>query len=292
MTDNGRGYEQFVGLLHQALLNAETLTEQRNIEVQRNKKILYSCGVWREFDIYWEYELAGITYKTVIECKDYSSKITLEKLDALIGKVRDIPDLKAVFATKKGYQSGAISKAEHNKIDLLVVREQNDSDWQDVDGTPFIKEIHSNVTILMPAKITDFRPLLDAAWAKDEMGMDVGLELSMTGLNNEIFIENDDNRDRYSLHQLEGKLDPIGSGEYGEFKKEERFSSGWISGPEFRYKIKGYDVTYSLSEPHTEKMVIDFSKELVGVIEYLQKGTKKSIFRNGIVKEKLLSGNR
>ncbi|MEO9523581.1 MULTISPECIES: restriction endonuclease [Marinobacter] len=292
MANNGREYEQFVGLLHQALLNAETLTEQRNIEVQRNKKILDSCGVWREFDIYWEYELAGITYKTVIECKDYNSKITLEKLDALIGKVRDIPDLKAVFATKKGYQSGAISKAEHNKIDLLVVREQNDSDWQDVDGTPFIKEVHSNVTIRMPANITNFRPLLDAAWAKDEMGIDVGSEFSMSGLNNEIFIENDDNGDSYSLHQLAGKLAPIGSSEHGEFKKEERFSSAWISGPDFRYKIKGYDVTYSLSEPHVEKIVIDFSKELVGVIEYLQKGTKKSIFRNGIIKEKLLSGNR
>ncbi len=166
MNNDGKDYEQFVALLHQALLNAENITQQKNIKVELNKKIVDSHGVEREFDIYWEYELAGITYKTVIECKDYNSRIPLEKIDALIGKIRDISDLRAVFATKKGYQSGAKTKAEHNRIDLLVVREQDDSDWQNVDGTPFIKEIHVNMIIRMPAHITDFQPLLDAKWAK------------------------------------------------------------------------------------------------------------------------------
>ena len=88
MSNDGKQYEQFVALLHQALLDAENFTTQKNIEVQRNKKIVDSCGVEREFDLYWEYELAGITYKTVIECKDYSSRISLRKIDALIGKIR------------------------------------------------------------------------------------------------------------------------------------------------------------------------------------------------------------
>lgn len=292
MNNDGKAYEEFVGLLHQALLNTETITAQKNIEVQRNKKIVDSCGNEREFDIYWEYELAGITYKTVIECKDYNSHISLEKIDALIGKIRDIPDLRAVFATKKGYQSGAQSKAEHNKIDLLVVREQNDSDWRDVDGMPFIREIHINMTIQMPARITDFQPLFDADWAKENLGLDEGTKVTMSGLNNEIFIENEDVDERYSLLELAGRLTPLDGKGYGEFNKEERFLSGWISGPEFRYKIKGYNATYILSQPYTEPMVIDFSKELVGVIEYLQKGTKKSIFRNGVIKENLIPQKR
>ncbi len=288
LNNDGKAYEEFVGLLHHALLKAEAITEQKNIEIQRNKKIVDSCGNEREFDIYWEYELAGITYKTVIECKDYNSHISLEKIDALIGKIRDIPDLRAVFATRKGYQSGARSKAEHNKIDLLIVREQNDSDWQDIDGSPFIKEIHINMIIQMPAHIAGFQPLMDIDWAKENTSLNIGTQISISEPDNEIFIENEDAGDRYSLYELAGRLAPLDGKEYGEFKKEERFELGWISGPDFRYRIKGYNVSYVLSQPFTQPMVIDFSKELVGVIEYLQKGTKKSIFRNGIIKEKLL----
>lgn len=290
MSNDGKGYEQFVALLQQALLNAESITLQKNIEVQLNKKIIDSCGVEREFDLYWEYELAGITYKTVIECKDYDSRIPLEKIDALIGKIGDIPDLKAVFATKKGYQSGAKTKAEHNKIDLLIVREQNASDWQDVDGTPLIKTIHINMIIQIPARITDFQPLIDGDWAKENLGLDA--TVSMSGLNNEIFVEIEDTGEKYSLYDLQERLSPPEGSTYGAFNKAERFKRGWIVGPDTKYKINGYNVSYTLSQPHEEPMVIDFSKELVGVIEYLQKGTKKSVFKKGIIKDNLLPTER
>ena len=94
---------------------------KRNIVVERRKKIIDRSGNTREFDLYWEYELAGVTYKTVIECKDYATPISLEKIDALIGKIHDIPDLKPVFATKTGYQKGAKNKAESNGIELSLL---------------------------------------------------------------------------------------------------------------------------------------------------------------------------
>lgn len=287
MSNNGKDYEQFVALLQQALLDAESITQQKNISVQLNKKIFDNCGVEREFDLYWEYELAGITYKTVIECKDYDSRIPLEKIDALIGKIRDIPDLKAVFATKKGYQSGAKAKAEHNKIDLLIVREQNASDWQDIDGTPFIKAIHINMKIEMPSLISDFQPLIDGDWATENLSPQAVSD-GISGLNNEIFVEVEDTGQRYSLHELQGLLSAPEGETYGLFKKEERFDHGWIVGPGTRLKIKGYNVFYTVSQPHEELMVIDFSKELIGIVEYLQKGKKKSIFKKGIVIDNLL----
>jgi len=111
MANNGKDYEFFVAKLQQALLNADAYASQKNIQVEVNKKIVDNCGIERQFDIYWEYELGGLLYKTVIECKDYASTITVEKIDALIGKVKDLPDLKAVFATKMGYQSGAQKKS-------------------------------------------------------------------------------------------------------------------------------------------------------------------------------------
>ena len=266
--------------------------KHQNIEIQRNKKILDSNGIKREFDLYWEYELAGITYKTIIECKDYNSTISVEKIDSLIGKIRDIPDLKPVFATKKGYQSGAREKAENNKVDLLIVREQNDSDWYDVDGTPFIKEIHINMVFRIPATITDFQPLIDADWAEENIGKYFESGLSISGMNNEIFVEITDSGEKYSIHQLASDLAPLKKDEYGAFKKEVRCNEGWINGPSFKYKIKGYNISYTLSKPFESPMIIDFSKELVGVIEYLQKGTKKSIFKDGVVKQNDLPKKR
>ncbi|EHH0795760.1 restriction endonuclease, partial [Vibrio vulnificus] len=100
MSNSGREYEEFVASLQKALFESEQWTKLRNIQIEQNKKIEDNFGISREFDLYWEYELAGITYKTVIECKDYASKVSIEKIDALLGKIRDIPDLKPIFATK------------------------------------------------------------------------------------------------------------------------------------------------------------------------------------------------
>jgi hypothetical protein len=284
MANNGKEYELFVANLQQALLNAENITLQKNIKVEINKIIIDNCGIERQFDIYWEYELGGLTYKTVIECKDYNSNISIEKIDALIGKLTDIPDLKAVFATKMGYQSGAKIKADQNRIDLLVVREQNDSDWTDGDGTPFIKKICINFNWRMPAHIHRFEPMLDGEWIKENTEIDTSQPLSMTGLENEIFVDNIDSGEKYSLHDLLSKLSPLDGKEYGVFEKVENFNNAFICHKDIKLKIASYKVEYSLSKPITSPIEIDFSKELIGVVEYLQKGTKKSIFKNGIIR--------
>jgi len=284
MVNNGKEYELFVAKIQQALLNAENITTQKNIKVEVDKKIADNCGIKRQFDIYWEYELGGLTYKTVIECKNYNSNVSVEKIDALIGKTRDIPDLKAVFATKKGYQSGAKTKAEQNKIDLLIVREQNDSDWTDPDGTPLIKKICINIHLCMPAHIYKFEPALDGEWIKSNTDIDTSQPLSLSGLNNEIFIDDIDRGERYSLHELASKLAPLDGKEYGIFEKIEKFENAFIYHQDVKLKIAAYKIEYSIAKPIEEPMEIDFSKELIGVVEYLQKGAKKSIFKDGIIR--------
>jgi len=285
VANTGKDYELFVAKLQQALLNAENITKQKNISVEVNKKILDNCGCERQFDVYWEYELGGITYKTVIECKDYNSRVSVEKIDALIGKIRDLPDIRAVFATKMGYQEGAKKKAERNKIDLLIVREQNDSDWIDSDGTPFIKKICVDMHLCMPAHIHKFEPRLDGEWIKENTEIDASQPLSMAGLNNEIFIDDIGGEQKYSLHELAARLAPMDGKEYGVFEKEVKFGNAFIYHRDVRLKILSYKVEYSVSRPIHQPFEIDFSKELKGVIEYLQKGRKISIFRDGIIKE-------
>lgn len=282
---DGKDYERFVQSLQQALLDSEYLTNKKNINVQINKKIEDNCGIVREFDLYWEYELAGVTYKTVIECKDYKSRVTVEKIDALIGKIKDIPDLKPVFATKTGYQSGAITKAEKNKIELLIVREQNDSDWVDDDGNPLVREVNITIQIGSPVRITGFNPLIDGDWLKENTDIDTSKPISFGDLSDNIFIQDVEKDEKYSIHELENKMVKYFSDNYGELTHTDTFNDAYLISGDIKLKIKSYVISYVLSPPTIIPIKIDFSRELKGVIEYLSKNTKTVIFKDRIIKD-------
>ncbi|MQT98579.1 hypothetical protein, partial [Pseudomonas helleri] len=114
--NTGTEYEAFVGAIQQSLINSEVSSNLKNIKVEVNKKIEDINGIVRQFDVYWEFNLGGYDYKTVIECKDYASRVSIEKIDALLGKTSDIPGLRLIYATRTGYQIGAQTKANKHKI--------------------------------------------------------------------------------------------------------------------------------------------------------------------------------
>lgn len=147
------------------------------------------------------------------------------------------------------------------------------------------------MTIKMPATITKFEPAFDVDWIKANTDFNEGDQVTLSGLNNEIFVVEDDGNE-VSLYDLAKKLTQIGNAESGKFSKQVKLENGYIHGPDFRYKIRGYFLEYVIPEPYSEPTVIDFSKELIGVIEYLQKGTKKSIFKRGAIRENLLPKGR
>lgn len=285
MKNNGKEYESFVQQLQQALLDSEDITKQKNIKVEKNVKINDNCEIDREFDLYWEYELAGVTYKTVIECKDYNSKVSVEKIDSLLGKIKDLPDLKPVFATRNGYQSGAKIKAQKNRVELLIVRDQDDSDWQDGEGNPYIKVVGMNLTFMPAARITQFVPEIDGRWAEENTDLDVSKSLNLHDRNDLTIIENDDKGEKYSILDLEEKLGHSDNSEFGELIHNESFENAYIRIDKMRLKLLSYTAYYVKSKPINIPMEIDFSKELIGVIEYLHRGSKTAVFSDKIVKE-------
>ncbi len=273
--NTGKDYELFVQSLYQAIIQSEfiNLPGHKNINVEINKFIFDKNGIERQFDIYWEYTLADITYKTVIECKDYKSKISIEKIDSFIGKISDIPGLRGLFASKNGYQSGAQTKAQQHNIELLIIRNQNESDWIDNDGNPLLKKILFNATALSPAFIISFDLLLpkDATPIKN-----------MSGMENEITIHHYDTDKKYTIFDLKGML-PACHESYGQFEKEEKFP-GKIITPTAEIEIVGYKVKYEILKPSTTSWTLDFSEKLIGVVEYLHKGTKSLVFDDFIKK--------
>ena len=206
----GSEYEKFVASLHKALIDSEDIFKQKNIDVERNKKLIDNCGLEREFDIYWEYELFGIQYKTVIECKDYSHKVTIEKIDALIGKLKDLPNIKPIYATILGYQRGAKTKAIKSGVELLIVRKQNENDWHDKDGNPYIKEIHIDIALMSNIRIDLVNPFLDKKWIEENTNFDLN---SLCGFSqydiNEIVIRDNKNNTKRSMENYFQEINSI-----------------------------------------------------------------------------------
>ncbi|EIL9233235.1 hypothetical protein EAO92_004535, partial [Salmonella enterica subsp. enterica serovar Enteritidis] len=76
MANSGKEYEELVRDIQRSLINAGNVPSLKNINIEKNKKIKDRSGIDREFDIYWEFEIGGHTYRSVIECKDYSSRVS------------------------------------------------------------------------------------------------------------------------------------------------------------------------------------------------------------------------
>ncbi|MDV7473106.1 restriction endonuclease [Acinetobacter baumannii] len=278
MTKNtGKDYEIFTGKLYAAILASEAMGigPQKNIQVEVNKILIDNNGSKRQFDVYWEYEIGGILYRTVIECKDYKNTVSVNIVDSLIGKLRDFHNIKGLIATKKGFQDGAHTKAQANGIELLIVREQNDSDWEDKNGNPFIKEVHLNFHIQMPARITNLKILIPEENATKA-------STRYTGRNDEIFITNFEENKKYSLKELAEILRDKHPNESGKFEELYTFK-GQIDYPDGSFKIDGYEVEYQISKTIEDKKIIDFSLAVEGVVEYLNQGKKAKVYKDGNV---------
>lgn len=286
--NTGKDYEEFVGNIYQSLINAEGISDVKNIQVEVNKKIEDRNGILRQFDVYWEFNIGGHTYKTVIECKDYASTVTIDKIDAFIGKTNDIPGLRLIYATKTGYQSGALKKAENHQIDLLIVREGQKEDWKAPDGTPLVNKIVLNITVLSTPMITDFSPIVDAEWLKNQADLNVDEINKKFGIlrSDEIVIINKDGGNQISMTDLGSSLvNKIDNIQHGDGDYEETTDSYLTTkSGDFKIKMVGYKLKYQYNAPILTTSTLDYSQQLLGIVHNYISGKKQMIFKDGAVK--------
>lgn len=272
-------YEEFVASLFLAVNTVDDLSVNlTTLEFELNKRIRNRYGTLREFDVYWEYELDGVVRKTVIECKNWKSAVEIGKMDELVTKIGDIDqDLIPVFATKSRYQSGAKKAADHHEVELLIVREQNESDWTAEDGKARVRRINIRVIACIPAHIHSYYFVIDGDWVeKHAPHIDTSSLTLMPAMNNEMFIE--DGEDRYSLQELSGRLS---GDDFRRIQETKEFGNAYLVHPAHgKLKIRSYTIDYSTFPPVTDKVEIDGAAALLGVIEYVQRGEKKLVFKN------------
>lgn len=141
------------------------------------------------------------------------------------------------------------------------------------------------MTLISPANILSFTPKIDGNWAKENTDIDITKPIKLIGRSDEIIIEDIDKNDKYSLMQLEERLGNTEDENYGELTNYEKFTNAFLCFDENKYKLSSYKLTYRKARPMNVPVNIDYFKQLVGVIEYLQKGSKTAIFKDNIIKD-------
>lgn len=86
----------------------------------------------RQFDVSVRFKYGLHEYLTVVECKDYASKVPVEKVDALVTKSRDVKANKAILVSANGFQSGCVEVAERYGVKLLTLNEKIDLKVEDL----------------------------------------------------------------------------------------------------------------------------------------------------------------
>lgn len=147
---NSVEYEKLTQAIYQSVLNDQGLEK---IRVEHSVSLKGHSGVEHQIDVHWKFKQANMEHAVLIECKNYSTALTLEKVRNFHAVLNDIGNCRGIMVTKVGYQSGAKQYADFYRIELKLLRKPKDEDWQGK-----AKDIHLNIVAKAPKSTSD-RPI-------------------------------------------------------------------------------------------------------------------------------------
>jgi hypothetical protein len=118
--NTGIPYELITQQIFQEVLDQDSV---RTVQVKHNVT-LRGKTVSHQIDVFWEFELAGIRYATVIQTKDWSVAVDQGELLKFKAVLDDLPGQpRGIVVTRTGYQQGAGEYARTNGILLYELTE-------------------------------------------------------------------------------------------------------------------------------------------------------------------------
>jgi hypothetical protein len=118
VTDWG-GFEKLVAQLH----------ETGTVSVEHNVVLTGRSGAPRQIDVVIRHKQGLYEYLVIAECKFWNSRVERAHVDELVRTVQEVGASRGVVFSTKGFQSGAITQAKHDAIDLYTVRDLTDEEW-------------------------------------------------------------------------------------------------------------------------------------------------------------------
>jgi hypothetical protein len=173
MSNANTNYEILVGRILQGIMEYEGV---ENIRVEHNVKIEGKSKALHQIDIFWEFRVAGVTYRTCVECKNYTTAVKKSHVASFAAILSDIGNANGIVATASSFQEGAKLLAKQNNIRLVSVNH-------------LIRSVHITMAPKV-AHLSNFSMELDeksVGIAKIRSGMDkISVEISdFTPLYNE-----------------------------------------------------------------------------------------------------------
>lgn len=206
--------------------------------------------------------------------------ILMEKIDAFLGKTAGIPGLNLIYATRTGYQSGAVANASANNVRLLIIDEAGDQDWVDEDGTPLLHTIHFQGTVHSAPLLTVFNPRIDGKGLTEEQ-----LEEAQQILNYfppDWHIEDVGTGERYDLRQLQVKLHQLYPDMApGKGVHTQELNNAWIVMKEgaLRVRLRQYEAHFTKAPDVKIESKVNISDQLMGIVKDITLEKKRGFGR-------------
>ena len=127
MPKKGTEYELFVKEIYERLNAVDGLSD---VKIQHDIKLIGAAGVEHQIDLYWTFSRGSVNYSVAIECKDYNSKVSKDRIQSFHDVLHDIGGLHGIFVSKKGFQRGAKEYAQKYGVQLMEIRHPIDDDWK------------------------------------------------------------------------------------------------------------------------------------------------------------------
>lgn len=115
MKNTGKQLERVVRLVE------ESYKDSANTQIFSNYKLPNKDGQEREIDLLIVSKINGFEICIAIECKDYNTRVSVDKIDSFQGKCSRLPQIhRKIFVSAKGYQKAAVTAANDFGIELLT----------------------------------------------------------------------------------------------------------------------------------------------------------------------------
>ena len=262
-------YEKLTREVYEEILKADGFD---TVSVKHNVNIAGKSTQKHQLDVYWEFKVAGITHRVAVECKNYTSTITVGKVRDFAAALDDIGNIQGIFITKTGYQKGAKVFADYKGIELKMLREPTNEDLEMASG---IKTIHIAGTMY---SLDNVRPKLklDFKWIEANTTLREGASYEISGMSNEIIIIDETGNIITTWSALQNEL-AENSGKFEEFEnriKEYDFTNHYITWPNCIYgklKLEKIIFTYNI---HATKSISRFEGKIAAkaVLEDIKTG--------------------
>lgn len=276
MADNvNTEYEKLTQEIYKAINILEGI---QNVDVQHNVKIEGKSGCKHQIDVYWEFKFMGETHKVAIECKNYSSEVSVGRVRDFFGVLYDIGDIKGIFVTKVGYQSGAIKYADYYNISLKELRFPTEKDWE---GR--VKDIVINIHAFT-TNIKKREPEIDINWLFENTDYKEGDHLSFNGLTNEFLIVDTEGEKITDFYELESKLPHEWKAE-NDIEHKYTFHNAFLILPSGeKFKLNGVLFIYDVLSDTTQS-VLEGEVIAKAIFKDINDGTIKFMNKNGKIRD-------